>query len=189
MKTRSDERHGMAETPEYSAWKAMVARCHRPTHPMFKHYGARGIVVCEAWRTSFAAFFADMGARPSDAHSLDRIDNARGYSPDNCRWTTQDVQLRNTRRTRMFTIGGRTQCLKDWARENKVPLPTAIHRLEIGWDPERALTEKPRGLNAVAANEIRERSARGEKRGALAAEYGVSWKTIARVLAGETWAS
>lgn len=85
-----------ARTPERNSYNAMLRRCYSPEHPMFVHYGARGITVCERWRKSFGAFLADMGPRP-EGTTLDRKNNDRGYEPDNCRWATSKVQGRNKR--------------------------------------------------------------------------------------------
>jgi hypothetical protein len=76
----------------------MVCRCTNPRHPGYPSYGGRGIGVCARWRDDFMAFFADLGPRPSPEHSLDRLDNARGYAPDNCRWATRSQQQRNRTR-------------------------------------------------------------------------------------------
>lgn len=78
----------------------MKARCHRPSDPRFSYYGGRGISVCDRWREDFAAFFADMGPRPSSKHSIDRINNDGNYEPGNCRWATQKEQMNNTRRNK-----------------------------------------------------------------------------------------
>lgn len=91
------EKHGYTGTPEYLAWRNMIDRCTRPNHFAFKNYGARGILVCPEWIEGFRFFIEDMGDRPSPEHSLDRIDNAKGYQKDNCAWTTRRQQTINRR--------------------------------------------------------------------------------------------
>ena len=90
--------HGKAGTPEYSAWVSMKQRCSNPNATGFAIYGGRGVRVCDRWNESFAAFLEDMGARPSVAHSLDRIDPYGHYEPTNCRWGTVAEQTGPGRR-------------------------------------------------------------------------------------------
>lgn len=91
-------RGGMVDHPLYRIWTGMNERCERASHKDFFNYGGRGITVCDRWRDDFWAFVADMGDRP-EGMSLDRIDNDRGYEPNNCRWATASEQRLNQRRT------------------------------------------------------------------------------------------
>lgn len=90
-------KHGLVGTSEYGIWAAMKRRCMNKNSAAYKDYGGRGVVVCERWM-HFQNFYADMGMRPSVKHSIDRINNDGNYEPNNCRWTTMDVQARNRRK-------------------------------------------------------------------------------------------
>lgn len=85
----------------YHIWRQMRQRCSNPSRPYYRHYGGRGIRVCDLWEKSFAAFERDMGPRPSPKHSIDRIDNDKGYEPGNCRWATPKEQTRNRSNVRL----------------------------------------------------------------------------------------
>ena len=91
----NNTKHGYNRTPIYVAWSNMWARCTNPKRRDYKNYGGRGITVCDTWK-SFEAFLADMGDKPQNK-SLDRINNDKGYAPENCRWATSSEQRRNQR--------------------------------------------------------------------------------------------
>lgn len=86
-------------TPEHSSYRAMLARCLRPSNSNYVRYGAAGIRVCNRWlgKDGYLNFLSDLGPRPSLAHTLDRIDSSKNYEPANCRWATITQQNRNRR--------------------------------------------------------------------------------------------
>ena len=90
--------HGMWQGPTYRNWRSMLARCHDPANKKWYLYGGRGITVCERWRV-FTSFLADMGERPADRPTIDRIDPTGNYEPGNCRWASYKEQSANQRRT------------------------------------------------------------------------------------------
>lgn len=130
--------HGLSKTVEYRLWRGMWSRCTNKKMQAYKNYGGRGITVCEQWRT-FSPFLADMGVRPL-ATSIERRDNDKGYTPDNCYWATAKEQGRNKRTNRRLTLDGRTQTLAAWAEQLGIKTSTLGMRLATGWSTRRALT-------------------------------------------------
>lgn len=121
----------------WSSWKSMKTRCKSK---YFKHKKYKELGYCSEWE-NFEAFFNDMGDRP-EGMSLDRIDNNKGYSKENCRWATRAIQDRNSSRTHWITYKGKTQCLTDWAREYGMPVNKLSNRINRQkWDIDRALNE------------------------------------------------
>jgi hypothetical protein len=90
--------HGLRRTNEYRTWRGIKERCLNPNNKDYINYGGRGITVCERWVNSFENFIKDMGKKPSPELSIDRINNDKGYSPDNCQWATKSQQSRNQRK-------------------------------------------------------------------------------------------
>lgn len=131
--------HGLTGTGEYESWAGMVRRCTNSESVDFPHYGGRGITICDRWKNDVHAFIADMGKRPK-AKSIGRIDNDGNYTPENCRWETATEQLRNTTRTHWITFKGETLSLAEWAERLGLSYVCLFHRIERGWELERALT-------------------------------------------------
>lgn len=123
---------GWSLTRTYRIWHGMKDRCLNKNNARFNRYGGRGITVCERWM-DYRNFLADMGERP-DGMSIDRIDNTKGYSPENCRWATTKQQSRNKSNNRIITHNGVTMTLADWSEHTGVKYQIIIERLIAGWD-------------------------------------------------------
>jgi hypothetical protein len=135
-------KHGHSQNDKtYKSWQYMKARCTNPDYQYYQNYGGRGITVCDRWKNSFLNFLADMGNRPTDKHTIERINRNGNYCPENCCWATRKEQARNTRRNRLITHNGKTQCIAEWSEEIGILWRTLHSRIyNYGWSIERALT-------------------------------------------------
>lgn len=134
----------MAEDPSRKrmrhVWYNMNSRCYDPEHDSFKHYGGRGVSVCERWKV-FDNFYIDMADGQFPGCQLDRIDNDGDYTPDNCRWVTARENSRNRRDNRMIETSSGAECLASAAERYGIQADVLRKRLEAGWDSTDALTE------------------------------------------------
>lgn len=138
-------RHGMAKSRIWGIYISMRQRTGKHGGKNKKWYAN---ISCE-WKT-FEDFYKDMG-ESYEKHvleygekqtSIDRIDSKGNYCKDNCRWATKGEQVRNSSQTRWFTYNGKTQCMKDWAREYGIKYGTLKARIDIsGWPIGKALTK------------------------------------------------
>ena len=147
LRTEIITKHGHGclkkRSKSYKAWLHMIQRCTNLNDSSYKHYGGRGIKVCEAWR-KFENFLEDMGERPKNM-TLDRVDNDGNYCPENCRWATRSEQQRNRRNTIFITIYGVTQPLAEWCETYNSNYNMVYGRIyRCGWTPEEALEIIPR---------------------------------------------
>jgi hypothetical protein len=142
---RSNATHRMTDSDEYHIWANMLQRCQNPNDPSFgRQYGKIG--VCERWN-SFENFYADMGNRPSKDHSIDREDNSKGYSPDNCRWATRKQQQRNRTCTVWVELNGQRIPLAELIEKSPFPGHLIRQRVKNGWPIEKALSTPSRQSN------------------------------------------
>lgn len=130
--------HGMTNTKEFFAWRGILSRCNNPNDAAYPDYGGRGITVCNHW-LEFKNFFEDMGYAPTKNHSIDRIENGKGYYKENCRWATKKIQSRNTRQNNIIEYNGIKKCVAEWAEEKGLTYQTLIYRLKRKWSIDRAL--------------------------------------------------
>lgn len=134
--------HGESDkTKEYRTWVGIKDRCstNRPKH--FKTYKSRGITVCDRWLESYENFLQDMGRAPSPKHSIERKDNDKGYSPDNCIWGTPKQQANNTSRSKIIEFNGQTMTLKLWADRLDMSYPALWKRIHDGWSIKKTFTK------------------------------------------------
>lgn len=120
----------------------MLKRCEDPDHTSFKDYGGRGIMVAPEWQ-DFERYYSDTGEPFSTLHTLDRIDNEKGYGPDNWRWATKAEQSQNRRYCHQLTFDGKTQTASEWARELGLRVESVIWRVKRGWPTAKVLGADP----------------------------------------------
>lgn len=107
-------KHGLRHTKEYICWMRMKDRCFNKNSKDYKNYGGRGISVCDEWKNDFEQFYKDMGEKPANT-SIERIDNNKGYSKDNCKWDNSFNQCRNKRTNVWINFNGKKMILTDLA--------------------------------------------------------------------------
>ena len=135
------ESHGEARTRLYAIYCGMKSRCYDPGWRLYGHYGARGISVCDEWRESYLVFRDwALSNGYADNLTIDRIDGAGNYTPENCRWIPQAEQKQNRSICRMY----KGVCLAEYCRNNCIPYNRVMHRLHKGWTLTDAI-EVPAG--------------------------------------------
>lgn len=137
--TRKQEYHGKSHSSEYTVWKQMKFRCTNPNASGYENYGGRGIKVCAEWERSFTSFLRDVGPRPSMSHTLDRINNDKGYEPSNVRWADPKTQGRNTSTNRVVEVDGKRMSLAEAVEERGLRYNTVLYRILRGKTPQEAI--------------------------------------------------
>ncbi len=137
----SNIKHGLYGHRLYNVWRDMKKRCYNPKRKLFHRYGGRGITVCEEWIDDFKAFHdwaMDNGYR--EGLQIDRIDNNKGYFPDNCRFVTHTENQQNREMTIVVTFHGLTTALSAHCRRLGLRYDTVLERIKRNWSVERALS-------------------------------------------------
>lgn len=150
------QHHKHALGREYNVWAMMRRRASDPYSYNAKNYILRGITICDRWAygegglSGFDCFIDDMGRRPSDKHTVERVDNDGPYSPDNCRWATRSEQSLNKRTTRKITISGITRTLSEWAAHTGLSSEVISSRIAAGWSLQEVISRPvPRPLASL----------------------------------------
>lgn len=142
-------KHNECHTRLHNTWINMCGRCSNPRHSRYKHYGKRGISVCQEWRSNYTAFrdWALSNGYKNDL-TIDRINVNGNYCPENCRWATNAQQSVNKQNSIVVEYHGRTQPLSVWCKELGIKYTTAYMRLRTyGWPIEKIFTKQQQDKN------------------------------------------
>lgn len=135
-------KHGMSDSRLYRIWSLMKGRCFNEKRKEYKNYGGRGISVCSEWLDAKTFIEWALKNGYEDNLTLDRIDNDKGYQPNNCRWVSRSDQSNNKRNNRLFTHAGETKTMAQWANDNNLPYYILKKRIDkLGWSFEKAISE------------------------------------------------
>lgn len=140
--------HGESETKLYGVWRTMRSRCYLKSTKSYKDYGGRGIRVCADWKNSYESFrnwSTSHGYR--DGLTIDRTENNKNYTPENCTWNDRQEQCNNKRNNHWVTIAGETHTLAQWRRSNGLTRGALEGRLQRGWDEDKLLVPSQLGNN------------------------------------------
>lgn len=149
------KKNGLINLRLYNIWACMKTRCYNSNDKRYKDYGGRGIKICNEWRDDFQNFYDwSIANGYSEDLTIDRIDNDKGYFPENCRWVDRKTQQRNRRNNRIITINGESHCLSEWCEILNLNYAKVKARLDqCHWSPEKALEiEKDFDVNVVIPN-------------------------------------
>lgn len=135
--------HGKSNHILFSKWEHMKDRCYNPKDKRYKNYGGRGIKICDEWLNSFESFYEwSLENGYQDGLSIDRIDVNGNYEPNNCRWTTWDVQCNNRTNNVYIEYNGEIKTLKQWCDILNIDYKKAHNRIhKLKWDAKRAFEE------------------------------------------------
>lgn len=174
----------------YGVWQHIKQRCYNKNNPFYKHYGQRGIVMCDRWRNSFENFRDDMFSSFQEGLTLDRIDVNGGYCKENCRWADRETQDNNRTDTIFIEYNGEKMGLAQWARKLKISRDTIMQRYLKGLSPKEMLAQPKQHtkLTGEQVVEIKKMLSGGEYQRIIAEKIGgISRSTVLGIKLGRTW--
>lgn len=146
QRLKSNTTHNLSNTRLHCIWLGMKNRCYCKDNKRYIRYGGRGISICNEWKNDFLSFYNwAITNGYNDNLTIDRIDVNGNYEPDNCRWTTQKQQARNTRRNHYLTYNNETLTVAEWAEKLNIKYSTLISRCYKNWTIEEILTKPLKG--------------------------------------------
>lgn len=143
LKNKGNTKHGKRYTRLYNILDKIKQRCYNKNNTSYENYGGRGIKICEEWLNDFDVFYNwayENGY--DDTLTIDRIDNNKSYSPDNCRWVDRKTQANNKRNNVYLTYNGKTQTIAQWAEELSIPRTRIYNRHHWKWSDKECLFGK-----------------------------------------------
>ena len=145
--------HGMYGTRLYHIWNGMKGRCFNKNNKDYPNYGGRGISICDEWKYSAEKFFEWSISHGYGKYlSIDRIDNNKGYTPENCQWISNKKQQRNKRNNHIVYFNGESHCVSEWADITGISKGTIVSRIRYGWNVKDILQVKPSHHNRLYRN-------------------------------------
>jgi hypothetical protein len=137
--------HGMSGTKVHSTWMQMIKRCIDPKNTRYSDYGGRGINVCDQWMGDFISFYKYVGDPPTPKHTLDRIDNNKGYIPGNVKWSTNKEQSNNKRTNHIIEFNGHRKTIAQWRDATGISYSALWYRIRAEWPIDKMLTVPMKG--------------------------------------------
>lgn len=144
--------HGMRHTPEWHVWAQMIGRCTNVNNKGYKNYGERGISIEDSRWFDFSCFIQDMGKRPAPGLSLERRDNSRGYSKENCYYADRFQQSRNRRNVHKILHNGEIKSVAEWCQILSLKPSPIYHRISRGMEPQAAFDKSILQLGTLDLN-------------------------------------
>ena len=166
-------------------WSGMVQRCHNQKSSGYKWYGAKGITVCDEWRhfRAFKSWALDSGFKPG--LSIERIDNSKGYCPENCKWIPLSEQGKNKTDNHYITFNGETKTITDWGKHLNVDKSVLSNRLRRGWNEHDALVGIKQVNKKAKYPELDKLIySKFESKKKMAEEIGLDVATLTRITSG-----